>query len=233
MFDRFELLVGEKINVLKSKTVLLIGLGGVGSYAFEALVRSGIGRIIIVDNDTIDITNLNRQMLALNTNIGSYKVDEAEKRKNLINKECQILKIKDYITKENINILFKTQVDFLVDAEDTLSTKKEIIKYCLKNNIKFISACGTGNKMDASKLEIIDVRHTSYDPIAKALRHFLKKENLHGKVPVVTSAEKPIKITQIGSNAFVPGTAGLLCASYAINELLKEEHDGKIYTEKN
>ena len=116
MFDSFELLVGEKINVLKSKTVLLIGLGGVGSYAFEALVRSGIGRIIIVDNDTIDITNLNRQMLALNTNIGSYKVDEAEKRKNLINKECQILKIKDYITKENINILFKTQVDFFLDA---------------------------------------------------------------------------------------------------------------------
>ena len=97
MFDRLELLIGEKINILKSKTVLLIGLGGVGSYAFEALVRSGIGQIIVVDNDKIDLTNLNRQLLALNTNIGNYKVDEAENRKNEINKECEIIKIKDFI----------------------------------------------------------------------------------------------------------------------------------------
>ena len=97
MFDRLELLIGEKINILKSKTVLLIGLGGVGSYAFEALVRSGIGQIIVVDNDKVDLTNLNRQLLALNTNIGNYKVDEAENRRNEINKECEIIKIKDFI----------------------------------------------------------------------------------------------------------------------------------------
>lgn len=223
MFDRLELLIGEKINILKSKTVLLIGLGGVGSYAFEALVRSGIGQIIVVDNDKVDLTNLNRQLLALNTNIGNYKVNEAENRKNEINKECKIIKIKDFITKDNIDIIFKNQIDFLIDAEDTLLTKKAIIKNCLKNKIKFISACGTGNKMDASKLEIIDVSKTSYDPIAREIRKFLKEEKINGKVPVVSSTEKPIITDKVGSNAFVPAVAGLLCANYAINELLKEE----------
>lgn len=222
MFDRLELIIGNKIKTLKEKTVLILGLGGVGGHAFEALVRSGIGTIIVVDNDTIDITNLNRQLLANKTNIGKYKVDEAEKRKNEINKDCTIIKINDFITEENINKIFNQKIDFVVDAIDTLKTKKAVIKKCLKENIKIISIMGTGNKMHPELLEIIDINKTSYDPIAKEIRKFLNKEKIKQKLTTISSIEQPLKTENIGSNAFVPATAGLLAASYVINELIKE-----------
>ena len=223
MFERLELLIGNKINLLKEKTVMLIGLGGVGSYAFESLLRSGVGTIIVVDSDTIDETNLNRQLLALKSNIGQFKVDEAEKRKNLINPDCQIVKIKEFITAENLASLFTYHIDFLIDAEDTLKTKKLLIKAALQHQIKFISVMGTGNKMEASKLVLTDLQHTAYDPLARNLRNYIKKEHINQKIPVIASMEKPIKSTPIGSNAFVPAVAGLLATSYAINELLKED----------
>ncbi len=223
MFERLELLIGNKINLLKEKTVMLIGLGGVGSYAFESLLRSGVGTIIVVDSDTIDETNLNRQLLALKSNIGQFKVDEAEKRKNLINPDCQIVKIKEFITAENLASLFTYHIDFLIDAEDTLKTKKLLIKAALQHQIKFISVMGTGNKMEASKLVLTDLKHTAYDPLARNLRNYIKKEHINQKIPVIASMEKPIKSTPIGSNAFVPAVAGLLATSYAINELLKED----------
>ncbi len=226
MFDRLELLIGDKINILKNKTVLLIGLGGVGGYAFESLVRSGIGTIIVVDNDKIDVTNLNRQILALKSNVGSNKVDIAEKRAKDINSECKTIKIKEFITKENINILFKNNIDFLIDAEDTMEVKKLIIKECLNRKIKFISAMALGNKMDASKVEIINLNKTTYDPIAKNLRLFVKEEKIKKKIMVIASSEKPLKNKPVGSNAFVPAVAGLLCTSYVINELLKEDNHG-------
>lgn len=223
MLDRLELLIGDKINLLKEKTILLIGLGGVGGYAFESLLRSGIGTIIIVDNDTFDKTNLNRQLLSNLDNIGSYKVDEAEKHKNQINPNCQIIKIKEFITKDNIDLLFKYKIDFVIDAIDTLDTKKIIIKKCLEKQIKFISVMGTGNKMDGTKLEIIDIRKTTYDPLAKALRQYVNKDHLKGKIPVISSTEKPLKTKKVGSNAFLPAIAGLLATNYTIIELLKED----------
>lgn len=223
MFDRLELLIGNKTQILKEKTVLLLGLGGVGGHAFEALVRSGIGKIIVVDNDTIDITNLNRQLLATHNNIGNYKVDEAEKRKNEINKECQIIKIKKFITEENINILFDQKVDFIIDAIDTIKTKKLIIKLSQEKNIKLISVMGTGNKMHPEKLEITEIRKTSYDKISKEIRKYVKKEEIKGKVIVISSTEKPIRTDKVGSNAFVPATAGLIATSYVINELIQGE----------
>lgn len=222
MFDRLELLIEDKINILKTKTILLIGLGGVGGHAFEALVRSNIGTIIIVDSDTFDITNLNRQILATTKTINKYKVDVAEERKNEISKETKIIKIKEFITKDNINILFKHKIDFVIDAIDTVKTKEEIIKTCLNKKIKFISVMGTGGKMDASKLEITDLSKTTYDKLAKKIRTDLKKEKIHGKIKVISSTQ-PVKITKpIGSNAFVPATAGILAANYAINTLLEE-----------
>lgn len=222
MFERLELLIGNKINVLKNKTVLLIGLGGVGSYTFESLVRCGIGKIIVVDNDVVDTTNLNRQLLALNTNIGKYKVDIAEERKNLINTECEIIKIKEFIDKDNIELLFKEKIDFLIDAQDTIDTKKLIIKECLNRKINFITSMGTANKMDASKLKITELEKTSYDPIAKILRKYVKDEKLKGKIMVVCSEEQSIKTKGLGSNSFVPATAGLLCTNYVINKLLED-----------
>ena len=222
MLDRLELLIGDKINILKQKTILLIGLGGVGGHAFEALIRSGVGTIIIVDNDKIDITNLNRQLLATKETINKYKVDIAEERKNQIAEEIKIIKIKEFITKENLNLLFDYKIDFVIDAIDTVKTKEEIIKKCLKKKIKFISVMGTGGKMDPSLLEITDLSKTSYDKIAKKIRNDFKKEKINDKIKVISSIEKPVITSPIGSNSFLPATAGLLAASYAINTLLKE-----------
>lgn len=222
MFDRLELIIGNKTKLLKEKTVLLLGLGGVGGHAFEALLRSGIGTIIVVDNDTIDITNLNRQLLTNQTNIGKFKVDEAEKRKNEINKNCNLIKIKEFITEDNLNELFNQKIDFVVDAIDTVKTKKALIKKCLEENIKIISIMGTGNKMHPELLEITEIKKTSYDPLAKEIRKYLNKEKIKGKLPVISSTEQPTKTDKIGSNAFVPATAGLLAASYVVNELIKE-----------
>ncbi len=222
MLDRLELLIGDKINILKQKTILLIGLGGVGGHAFEALIRSGVGTIIIVDNDKIDITNLNRQLLATKKTINKYKVDIAEERKNQIAEEIKIIKIKEFITKENLNLLFDYKIDFVIDAIDTVKTKEEIIKKCLKKKIKFISVMGTGGKMDPSLLEITDLSKTSYDKIAKKIRNDFKKEKINDKIKVISSIEKPVITSPIGSNSFLPATAGLLAASYAINTLLKE-----------
>lgn len=222
MLDRLEILIGDKVQTLKEKTVLLLGLGGVGGHAFETLLRSGIGTIIVVDGDTIDQTNLNRQLLSNNTNIGNYKVDEAEKRKEIINKECKIIKIKQFINEENIDLLFENKIDFVIDAIDTIKTKKQLIKKCIEKDIKIISVMGTGNKMNPTRLTITDIRKTSYDPIAKEIRKFVKEEKINKKIPVVFSDETPIKTGKIGSNAFVPTTAGIFAASYAINELIKE-----------
>ena len=223
MLDRLELLIGkDKLEKIKNTTVLVIGLGGVGGYAVESLVRSGIKKIIIVDFDKIDITNLNRQIISLKSNIGEYKVDVVEKRIKEIN-DIEIIKIKEFINEENINDLFLYKPDYVIDACDTINVKKELIRICLKNNIKFISSMGTGNKLDPSKLEIIDVRKTSYDPIAKIIRKMVKDENIKGKIPVICSTEVPIKTNSktIASNSFVPATSGLLCTSYVINDIIK------------
>ena len=223
MYQRLELLIGDKLNDLRNKTILLIGLGGVGGHIFESLIRSNIGTIIVVDNDKFEKSNLNRQILATKKTINKYKVDVAEDKKNEIDESINIIKVKDFITKDNIDILFKNKIDFLIDAQDTLDTKKIIIKECLKRKIKFISVMGTGGKMDASKLVITDLFSTTYDRLAKKLRNELKKDNIKGKIPVVSSTEKPIITKPIGSNAFVPATAGLLAVSYVINNLLMED----------
>lgn len=222
MNERLELLIGNKIELIKNKTVLIIGLGGVGSYALEAIVRSGIGHIIIADYDKVDETNLNRQLLALTTTIGLNKIDVAITRIKAINPNCQITSIKEFINSSNIEILFKKDLDYVIDACDTIETKKQLIRECLKRKIKFISSMGTGNKLDPTQLEILDIRKTSYDPIAKIIRKMVKEEKINNKIMVVSSKEKPIETNTktIGSTAFVPATAGLLCASYVINDII-------------
>ncbi len=221
-FERLELLVHEKINDIYNKTVLVIGLGGVGSYAVEALVRSGISNIIIVDNDTISLTNLNRQLMAYHSNIGNFKTDEIEKRILDINPNAKVNKITEFIDQTNINNLFNTHIDYVVDACDTLIVKLELIRICKRKNIKLISCMGTGNKMDPTKLKITDIRKTSYDPIAKKIRKMVKDEKINGKVMVVCSDEEGhVKINkEIPSNSYVPATAGLICASFVINDIV-------------
>jgi len=229
MLDRLELLVGaETIEKIKNTKVLIVGIGGVGGYTLESLVRSGIENITIVDYDKIDITNLNRQIIALNSNIGNYKVEEAKKRIENINEKCNIKIINEKISLDNFDILNIEEYDYVIDACDTVEVKKEIIRRCLKNNIKFISSMGTGFKMDPSKLKIIDVRKTSYDPLAKIIRRMVKEEKLKGKIMVVSSIEEKKGTGRvIASNSFVPAIAGLMCTSYIINDIVGEKNESK------
>lgn len=224
-FERFELLVGNKINDIKSKKILVLGLGGVGSYCVEALIRSGIENITIVDNDIIDVSNLNRQLMTNIYNIGNFKTDEIEKRILSINPNCKIKKITKYIDLNNILDIFNELYDYVVDACDTLKVKFELIKICKDKNIKLISCMGTGNKMDPSKLKIIDIRDTSYDPLAKKLRKMVKEAKIKGKIPTICSDEQNYTVIKdkIPTNSFVPATAGLLCASYIINDIVGDK----------
>ena len=220
MFERFELLVGDKINDIKSKKVLIIGVGGVGSYTVESLVRSGISNITIIDNDVIDITNLNRQLMTTHDNIGLSKVEVLEKRIKSINPDCIVNAIKTFVDDSNIDSII-TDYDYVVDACDTVKTKLSIIRVCNKLGIKLISSMGTGNKMNPSLLQVTDIYKTSYDPLAKLIRSNCRKMGIK-RLTVVCSKELPIKkgIKTIPSNSFVPATAGLLITSYIINDIV-------------
>lgn len=222
--DRFEILIGDKIEKVKNTKVLVLGLGGVGSYALEAIVRSGVENIIIVDYDVIDITNLNRQLMTYYNNIGLLKTEVWLERIKLINPNCKVEAINKKLTKEDVEGLFKYKPDYIIDACDTLLVKEELIVESHKNKVKLISSMGTGNKFDPTRLQIMDIRKTSYDPIAKKIRKFVVDNKINYKVNVVCSDEVPLKRTNpIGSTAFVPATAGLLCASYVINDIIKEK----------
>lgn len=224
---RLERLVGqENIRKLQEQTVVVLGLGGVGGHAVEALARSGIGTLVLVDYDIIDVTNLNRQIIATINTIGRKKVDAWKERVEMIAPECNIKIICEKITPENIDILFQYNPNYIVDACDFMETKKELILACVKYSVKLISSMGTGNKMDPSKLAITDIRKTSYDPIAKQLRKFVKDNRVDKKIPVICSTEAPKKLSlPVGSNAFVPAYAGLLCASYIINDIVGDIND--------
>ena len=224
MFDRLIRIIGEdNLNKLNSKRVLVLGLGGVGGLATETLIRNGITNIIIVDNDKIDITNKNRQIIAIDSNIGTLKVDAFEKRIKDINKDTNIIKISEFIDENNIDLLFKYNPDYIIDACDSVNTKVSLIKECLNRNIKFISCMGMGKKMDISKLKIMDIKKTNYDKLAKVIRKRLKDENIVGKVTVLSSDENVINTKEvIGSYSPVTMSAGIYLADYIIKEIIKE-----------
>lgn len=224
-FSRLEKLIGEdKLIDLSKKSVLILGVGGVGGYVAESLARSGIGTLILVDFDIIDESNINRQIIALDSTIGLKKVDVLEKRIKEINSDINVIKIDKFIDSENYTLLFDYDIDYFVDACDTVSTKKSVIKYCLDNNINFITSMGTGNKFDPSKLEIVDIRKTVNDPLARIIRKFVKDLKTNKKVMVCTSSELPIKTGDRtpGSTAFVPSSAGLLIGSYIVRQFLEK-----------
>lgn len=220
--ERFYKLLNEtNINVISNSSILIIGCGGVGGYAIESLARCGVKKLILVDFDIVDKSNLNRQISALNSTIGLKKTVVFKKRIHDINNNIEVIIIDEFITKNNINLLFEHKIDFLIDACDTIETKKELILQCLKRNIKFISSMGMGNKLNPTKIEIIDINKTSYDPIAKNIRKFLKENKIKKKIMVISSCEKPIKTNNgIGSTSYIPAIAGLLCTGYIINDLI-------------
>ena len=224
MFERIEKLIGkDNLNKIKKSTVAVIGLGGVGGYAVSSLIRSGIENIIIVDFDKIDITNLNRQLITNINNIGNYKTDEMEKYILSINNNCKVTKLNIQIDLSNIDKLFEYKFDYLIDCCDTIEVKEELIKRCLDKNITIISSMGMGNKLNPLDLEVIDIRKTSYDPIAKRIRKYLRDNHINKKVMVVSSKEKRDKFEgSIPSMIFVPAVSGILCANYIIKEIINK-----------
>lgn len=223
MFERTSLLIGDNnLKLIRDLNILVLGVGGVGGYAIETLIRSGVEKITLVDYDTIDITNLNRQIIALNNNIGKYKVEEFKKRIENINSNVIVNTITEKINKDNLNILFKDNYDYIIDACDTIEVKKELIKVCKEKKISLITVCGMGNKLNPSKVKICNIKDTSYDPIAKILRKYVKDERIKGKVICISSDEKPIKNNKniTSSMMMVPTTAGILAASYIINNTI-------------
>ena len=221
-FNRLENLIGSfSLEKLKSSTVLIVGLGGVGGYVVEALTRSGIGNLILVDYDKVDITNFNRQIIAVNENIDKYKVDCFKERIESINEACNVISYNLRIDNDNIKDIFNTKIDFVVDAVDDVRAKVSIINYCLENNIDFISSMGTGNRLDPSKLTITTLDKTFNDPLARIIRSKFDK-SVQKKITVCTSTELPLKVKDksvIGSNVFVPSSAGLLIASYIVRKI--------------
>lgn len=224
-FSRIEKVIGKtNLKLLQSKKVLILGCGGVGGYVCEALARSGVGNLILVDYDTVDESNINRQIIALDSTLGKLKVDVLAERVLDINKACKVDKYNLFVNKDNINFLLNMEVDFIVDACDCITTKKEIIKRCLEKKIPFISCMGTGNKLDPSKLEIIDIRKTVNDPLARIIRKYVRDLGIKEQIMVLSSREVPIKIQDRtpGSLIFVPATAGLLIANYIIRQWLEK-----------
>ena len=223
MFDRLEKLIGkDNVKKLNNSNVLIIGLGGVGGIACETLVRNGIGNITIIDNDVVEESNKNRQIIALDSTIDMNKTDAFESRLKDINKDVNIKKITEFISKDNIDLLFEERYDFVIDACDTVSTKVLLIEECFKRNFPFISSMGMGKKLDLTKLRIMDIKDTTHDKLAKVIRKKLKEDNITSKVVVLSSNEE-VKDTEdvIGSYSPLTSAAGLYLADYVIKEIIK------------
>lgn len=227
-FKRLELLIGkEKLRILNNSKVAIFGLGGVGSYVVEALSRSGVGSFILVDNDTVDITNLNRQIIATFDTIGYDKVLVSKNRILSINKSAKITCYKEFFGRaSNIDL---SGCNYVIDAIDTVTSKLYLIEKCKKLNIPIISCMGTGNKLDPSKLVISDIYNTSVCPLCRVMRHELRKRKIDS-LKVVYSTEPPLKPEFVlnnknrqtpGSTAFVPSVAGLFIAGEIIKSLIK------------
>lgn len=221
MFNRLIELIGiDNFKKIQEKNILLVGCGGVGGFIFEALIRSGIKNITIYDKDKIDITNLNRQIITNKKNIGKYKVKEAFKRAKQINEDIN-LKIKiENISSENINDL--ENFDYIIDACDDIKAKVALIKYATQNNIKIISALGTGKRLSSNHILIKKLSNTCNDPLAKKLRSILKKENIGKDITIAYSEELPIQNGKnISSAIFTPAITGIKIANYVIEDIIK------------
>lgn len=228
-FSRMALLLGSKaVEQLQNKKVAIFGLGGVGSYVAEGLVRAGIGHFLLIDHDTVDITNINRQLIATMDTIGQYKVELVKKRILAINPQAIVETYPIFYKAEDETIPLEKSIDYIVDAIDTVSAKISLIEAAKKIEVPIICSMGTGNKLDPTKFEIADIAKTSVCPLAKVIRKELKKRNIT-KVKVLYSKEEPIrklegeenKKTVPGSVSFVPSVAGLIIAGEIIKDFIR------------
>jgi tRNA A37 threonylcarbamoyladenosine dehydratase len=233
-FSRTQILIGQKaIDKLAKSRVAVFGIGGVGGYAVEALVRSGLGAIDIIDDDNVSVSNINRQIYATNSTVGRPKVEVAKERILDINPNCIVNTYKNFYNEENSDCFEFDKYDYIVDAIDTVSAKISLIEKSKKYNVPIICSMGAGNKMDPTKFEVSDISKTSVCPLARIIRNELKKRKI-SKVKCVYSKEIPIKpeVEDIeiknnklkhkipGSIAFVPSIVGLIIASEVIKDLI-------------
>lgn len=243
--SRTELLVGQEgLDKLKKAKVVVFGVGGVGSFTVEALTRAGVGNLILVDDDTVCLTNLNRQIHATYNTISKVKVDVMKERILSINHKCNVQTFQSFVTPENVSEFIPEDVDYVVDAIDTVSAKIALAKYCYENDIKIIASMGTGNKFDPTQFKVADIFQTKVCPLAKVMRYELKRRGVK-KLKVVYSEELPTKprtedvVTcktgcvctggtkkcaekrQIpGSISFVPPVAGMIIGGEVIKGIL-------------
>lgn len=217
--ERLESLVGpDVLERIKNLNILIVGIGGVGGYTLESLVRCGVENITIIDYDRVDSSNLNRQIISNLNNIGQLKVDVARKRYTNINDKLNLKTMSIFLDKDNIDSINICQFDYVVDACDSVEIKALLMGVCVSKNIKIISSMGTAKKMDATKLSITTLDKTNYDKLAKKLRSVVPK-NIQRKIKVVSSTEQVKDINVLGSNSFVPATSGLLITNYIINDV--------------
>ncbi len=231
-FIRTEMMIGKNaLEKLKNAKILVIGIGGVGGYVVEALARSGIYQIDLIDSDTVSTSNLNRQIIATTKTIDKLKVNCMKERILDINPDAKIEAIQLLLTTDNLKNLDLSKYDYVIDAIDTISVKIALIEKCINEKIKIISSMGTGNKLDPSKLSITDLSKTSVCPLARVMRYELRKRGIN-HLKVCYSTEEPVKAyiqgeTENkhlpGSIIFVPASAGLLIASEVVKDLIKED----------
>lgn len=226
-FSRTELLIGKQgVEKLQKAKVAIFGIGGVGSYAVEGLARAGIGNFILVDNDTVSLTNINRQLIATHKTMDMPKVKVAKQRILEINPNANVEVYEELFMPETQGI-FDESIDYIVDCVDTVTAKIELAIRANKLNIPIISCMGTGNKLDATKFEVTDINKTSVCPLAKVMRKELKNKGIK-KLKVVYSKEEPIKPAECaeekvkaGSISFVPSVAGLIIAGEVVKDIIR------------
>lgn len=231
-YTRTERLLGaEGMQKLKNATIMVFGVGGVGSHCIEALARSGVGRLILIDNDTVSLTNINRQSIALHSTIDQYKTIVMKEKIADIHPEIEVITHEEFILPDNLESLFTEDVDYIIDAIDTVTTKIAIVQLALEKRIPLISSMGTGNKLHPEMFEITDIYKTSVCPLCKVMRKELKARNVPG-LKVLYSKEQPVDVSKNGADeeistkrsvpgsiAFVPPVAGLIIAGEVIREI--------------
>lgn len=229
-FTRTSILLGEaNLAKLAAKHIFIAGIGGVGGYVAEAVARAGIGKITLVDNDVVDITNINRQLIANLNNIGAQKVAEFSKRIKAVNPECKLIAVPAFIQKDNLSELFIDKPDYVIDCIDTIESKFSLIEYCLRNKIKIVASMGAGNRIDVTKVKIADIKKTKVCALARNLRLRLREHGITKGLKVIYSEEEPFNKPQLAANggrpingtiSYLPALFGIMLSGYVIRELI-------------
>lgn len=230
-YERTRMLLGnEAMDKLENSSVIIFGVGGVGSFAAEAVARAGVGSITLVDNDRVSMTNINRQIIALNSTVGRLKTEVMAERIRDINPDCSVECINEFVLYDNIDNVFNKRYNYCIDAVDTVTAKIAVIMRCQELDVPVISSMGTGNKLDPLKLEVTDIYSTSVCPLARVMRRELRARGIkslkvcysseEALVPI-ESEEKPEKKRFPGSVSFVPSAAGLIIAGEVVKDIVK------------